>query len=66
MENRIQRIKNYIGNNNVNLLEKIKEQCPGLLQDFQIKKEEVLNLLQEADEIAAQIRNVVSINVSRT
>ena len=66
LENRIQRIKNYIGDNNVNLLEIINEYCSQLLQDFQIKKEEVLNLLQEADEIAAQIRNVVSINVSRT
>lgn len=59
LENRIQRIKNYIGNNNVNLLEKIKEQCPGLLQGFQSKKKQVLELLQEADEIATQIRNVV-------
>ena len=56
LENRIQRIKNYIGNNNINLLEKIKEQCPELLQDFQSKKEQVLKLLQEADEIAKDIR----------
>lgn len=59
LENRIQRIKIYIGNNNVNLLEKIKKQCPKLLQDFQSKKKQVLKLLQEADEIATQIRNVV-------
>lgn len=59
LEKRIKRIKNYIGDNNVNLLERINEHCPELLVNFQIKKEEVLNLLQEADEIAKNIRNII-------
>jgi hypothetical protein len=40
-------------------LERINEHCPELLVNFQIKKEEVLNLLQEADEIAKNIRKIV-------
>jgi hypothetical protein len=59
LEKRIKRINDYIGNNNINLLEIIKNQCPELLKNFQSKKEQVLELLQEADEIATQIRNVV-------